>query len=190
MNSTKDKILTGLLLVAALWFMVWVYINDSPPKINNPGFAIGTLIPKWSDLSLVLFKVNEKKYKAYLNRAAHFGNILGEKFLVVYEKEDPNKNIVLEHAPVFLKHEKYQESIGAVIRIFNPVFNNSKNIFKTNYYIDFKYQVNGKIYKRTQGLPNNYEKKYGKIEAGQKYIVRYWIKNPNRAIIYLDQPVK
>ena len=122
------------------------------------------------------------------NRYASFdglnfwGMVLGDRFNILYDPSNPEKFKVIRWQPVFTEEEETVQSTGKLISV-------TKDSWMFLGAIKFTYQVGKEIYKRQQFLNPNLEN-YEAMEIGNKYIIRYWVVDPQRAIIYLDKPIK
>lgn len=186
-----------LILLAIIGGIVWVFINDSPPDIVNPKFTVGTITSlkqaqKSAGLdAVVTFVVEGKQYEYRIGSKAYSANVVGEKFVVVYEDKKPSNCIVLRHRPVFTDIEsKFVEQTKGVITKDAHKYNWSSNKHIPNHGIEFEYEVNGQKFTKAQSLPKDYKKQYPNLKEGSIYEVEYWNKNPERAIIYLEKPAK
>ena len=56
-------------------------------------------------------------------------------------------------------------------------------------YVEFVLVSDAEQNKYKQWLPPNYIKVYPNLKIGQLFEVEYWLDNPERAIIHLDNPV-
>ena len=177
-----------------LIIMVWLLIRGPFPNIKEPEYAIGTLselkVTRGGIDAIITFNVKGKKYKCYTLSERYGINVYGEKFPVVYEEKKPKKCIVIRQ-PIFEKDE-LKETDSTLGRIITDVekYVHTKNKYVLKYAVTFEYEVNGKKYKKTQFLPDNYKEKFGEIKNGDKFLVRYWKPNPARVVMYFDKPAK
>jgi len=106
----------------------------------------------------------------------------GEKFEILYDSTDCTNQELLQYKPVFVDGEQ-------TIRITGSV----RTLDLTDKTVRFKYEVEKdgvkRGYEKDQRLPKDFQKQYPGLEIGKQYEVEYWIKNPQRAIIYLDKNV-
>lgn len=133
-------------------------------------------------VSMVYYWVDGKRYEVNSYFDAN-GKAIGDKYLIKYNPDNPKQIKEYIWYVSFLTTEKTEETVGMVEDIW------SKNIefgrVKRNG-ISFVYTVNGKKYERTQYLQPDYKEKYPNLSKGQKYKVLYWVENPQRAVLYLD----
>lgn len=113
------------------------------------------------------------------------GLIIGERFQLLYNPEDPQDAIVQRWHPVFLNSEARTMKVGKLIYITDVKFGTPQPCMSFEYPAGF-----GDTLQKMQGLPMNYKTRYPDLTVGQHYEVEYWQENPKRAIIYLDRPVE
>ncbi len=190
----KTYLVLGALLLFSGW-LVWKAIDAGrPPKIIHPEYTVGTLTnlkqgQKSSGLeAVIIFHVDNKVYEKRIGSSKYKANILGEKYMIVYEEKNPSKNFVLTYQPIFRQSELTKRCTGTITRIY--WFSWSNNEYRPNHGIEFEYVINGKKFKKAQSLPKNYKEKYKNIKEGASYDVEYWKKNPKRAIINLNKSTK
>ncbi len=115
-----------------------------------------------------------------------WGIVLGDRFNILYDPSNPESFKVISWEPVFTEEEETKTIKGELVRLSQ---------FKwwgddSRYSIKFDYEVNRETYTRGQDLPPNYKTIYPTLSVGQTFEVKYWVSNPQRAIIYLDKPIK
>jgi len=104
--------------------------------------------------------------------------VIGEKFMVEYEQENPKANRVRLDKPIFLKDEWICITVGYL------------DTYNTNYFKSFSsftYYVDGVKYEKLFEPIENSEVKYPNAKEGYNYVVKYWSHNPQRSIILLDK---
>jgi hypothetical protein len=162
-------------MTAIIASIIWLFVYQTSPKdFKEPVETVGTVVnfitaTRGSDAKIKYY-VEGKEYVTYTVNDE--GMAKGDRYILVYEKGNPQKSEVLLERPVFLAGEETKESEGTIKKV--------STIAKD--FVRYEYVVEEKIYSRTQ----LYSKEFNPIE-GQKYIVWYWIDNPQRAIIYLDK---
>ena len=62
----------------------------------------------------------------------------------------------------------------------------SEDTILASHGINFNYSVDDYEYERSQRLPPNLKKLYGNLQVDKEYKVKYLVKNPQRAILILD----
>jgi len=106
-----------------------------------------------------------------------------EKYLLKYDTlhpENPESAEVIRECPVFLPGE-----------VTNYTYGTLKKIHKSYELFDFEYTISGKKYERPQFLGiGNPVKNHPQLVNGAEFLVEYWTKNPERAILYIDKPKK
>lgn len=117
-----------------------------------------------------------KKRKAFVNWWC--GYCKGDKYIVKYDSTNPKWYIVLEDKPLFLKDEKTGWDIGTI----------GGRMRSDDYILGFSYFVGGKKFDRCQIMSKPVQD-YPGLQKDAKYKIRYWLENPQRAILYLDSPV-
>lgn len=123
------------------------------------------------------YSINGKTYRD----GAWNGQIVGAKYIVIYDSLNPYKNNILSERPVFAKDEKTDTTIGIIT---SADFAGRKKWLG----ITYKYQVKGIWYEYSQ---------YKKCaisdtilpKINDRYKVAYWIINPHRAIFQFDKPL-
>jgi hypothetical protein len=117
----------------------------------------------------------------------HTGNmsdvIIHEKFLLKYDTlypVDPEHcKFMLEH-PVFIPGEVTGYTYGTL-----------KKLSGRHQGFEFTYTVLGKEYEKTQELALvDMVRNHPQMVNGAEFLVEYWVKNPDRAILYMDKPKK
>src|SRR5690625_1071704 len=139
-----------------------------------------------ASVNMVFYWVDGKKYEVN----GHFnpnGKTIGDKYLIKYNPDNPEQIKEYTWNVGFLTTEKTEETVGVIGSIDSKYidFGRTKVIW-----IGFTYVVNGEKHKRTQHLQPDYKEKYPNLSEGQKYKVLYWDKNPQRAVLYLDKPIR
>lgn len=122
------------------------------------------------------FKVNDS---IFFSNAVTYDYVLGDKFVIDYEKNNPEINKVREDKPVFLNNEITGITICEIKR-YNTFFFNE---------LWFFYWVNGVKYERDYDAPINSDELYPNLKKGNLYKVKYWKENPQRSIILLNEPL-
>ena len=167
-----------LLIILAIIKIILHYHNLSP-LVNlkkTPATIIGYDYAGRGGTSAKYSFINNKKEFFNLTSAEY---VLGEKFLVEFDSIYPEKNRIMLDHPIFLESEKTAIAIGYLDKLINTWF------FKR---ITFIYYINGKKYEHSYEPGKDIENRYPKFKKGKKYLVKYWLDNPERAIIQPDQP--
>lgn len=165
------------MIALIIWAIVYSF---SEPAISD-GYSTYAVIKEFKSKpgsgrnSVFEYNVDGKTYDfwGYYNNTL----IIGDKFIIECDDKKPEKSKIYIDKPLFLGNEKTIKTTGKITRV--------KNYSKKAVY--FEYVANGGLYTRIQCLPDNYKKLYSDITEGGEYLVEYWSKNPQRAIIYLDK---
>lgn len=191
----RDYFTLILIMATVIGFIVWVFIyTTTPSEIKNEGFTVGVITQfksagKTSGMdAIVEYIVNGVKYEVRTTSSAYEANVHGERFEVKYDKNNPAKSVVLTNKPVFLESESTGIEKGKITRLYRFAWGGGKDA--TNYAVEFEYIINGEKYKKSQELHPDYKEKYPELTKGKHYEVRYWVDNPERAIIHFDNPVE
>jgi hypothetical protein len=189
-NKRKQQL---LFIFGGLIFIIYaIYASNKTDSvnINNPEYTICELVPEKEGYTIVMFDakfeyyVSDKKYNIEKTPLKYKYNVIGEKFVLRYDKDNPEEAEIVSYKPLFLKEEKTNYVKGNILRLYNK-FN---LIGSSKYAIDCEYIINGTTFIKSQDLPPNYKDIYPQLKEGDKYIVEYWLQNPKRAIIHLDKP--
>jgi hypothetical protein len=169
-----------LLLVVSLFCAVFYYfyqMYDLVPR-DNVKESIGTVLgfqkTRKGELAKVHFKHEEQVYSVLISDVY----VLGEKFMVEYEQDNPKANYVRLDKPVFLKGEDTSLTVG-YLNTYNT------NCFESLSY--YTYYVDGNKYEKFFTPLENSDLKYPNAKEGYNYMVKYWNINPQRSIIVLDK---
>ncbi len=174
--------------ITVLYIIILVSSCDTELKIaqERKKIAIATIEDPFihgmhaSSYALCVYYINRQRfeYRAYPT----FGMTLGEKYLIEYDSLYPDKRKLYREKPVFLQDEKTKFTVGTIV-----------DCHKKDELIGFKYKVNSieKEFEKVQILGlGNPVKKYPQLVNGAKFVVEYWERNPQRAIIYINRPIK
>ena len=137
-------------------------------------------------VNMVYYRVDGKRYEVNSYFDAN-GKAIGDKYLIKYNPDNPEQIKEYTWNVGFLTTEKTEEAVGVIENIDSKHIDFGRSKVS---WISFNYTVNRKTYQRTQDLQPDYKEKYPNLLAGQKYKVLYWDKNPQRAVLYLDKPIK
>lgn len=187
----KSQLLFLIGLIILIIVIVYLSIKQAEVNINQPEYTVCEIVPKeegdkrvWFDAKFQYFVAGEK-YSFLKTPNEDKFNVIGEKYVLEYDAENPEEHRVISYKPLFLKEEKTSFVKGNIRRVFKfKKFTRNGSI----YAITFEYTVNERTYKKTQDLPPNYKELYPALKKGNQYKVEYWIKNPERSIIHLNQP--
>lgn len=166
-----------LFIILSISINVYQYYSSIPKKniIKVIGCVKGrTASVRGFHSAIVEFKHKGKTY----NTETEDNYVIGEKFIVEFEKYNPTINKVRQDEPVFLEDESVGYSVGYVERL-------NFRFMKT---ITFIYYVNGIKYEQSYEPSEDLKTKYPLFKEGEKFIVKYWIDNPARSIILPYKP--
>lgn len=169
---------TLLMLAAIFASLIWLCLSQSTPvNFKNPQKTVGIVVKFFDGTrgvdAYVKYYVDGEKYVVLSSKTE--GMAIGDKYELKYEKSNPEKWDIVNERPVFLTNEKTGETNGIISKVSTI----------SQDFVRFEYTVHGKKYSRTQ-----YFDKELHLVVGKKYKIRYWVKNPQRAIIDLANPEK
>ncbi len=168
----------GFILLLVVYKCSSHYYNKIPR--NNIKEVIGVVTKyefggKGSRHSVLSFQLNTKVYESN----SWSSLVLGEKFIIEYEENNPSVNSTRLDKPVFLKEEKIDTVIGKVTKY--------KRWFSDR--ISFYYYVNNEIYEQEYKVSENSKEKYPNLKEDNLYKVIYWKDDPRRSIVLFDKPL-
>lgn len=172
---------TSFIFLTAIFFALAtvVYKSTRTVRINHPKTTYGEIVSFSSSggasgsNARIRYCVGDCYYSSI---DMTNGMVIGEKFAVEYEATNPEKSIVHKSQPLFLDDEKTEKSIGYISDVG----------LVGNGWVRFKYSVNNVPFWHFQ----NFKKTNLQPQIGERYMIKYWLDDPRRSIIYLDQPVK
>jgi hypothetical protein len=186
--STIKQVLTIVILSSFL--IISIYLSFNLYKVKTPEYTICELVPSKEGEDEVLFDakfeyfVSSKKYSFKENRDDFQFNVIGEKFILKYDKNKPKLHEIISYKPLFLEDEKTAFTKGVIEKVHIKKISLYKN--KSKYCIVYSYSISNYKYRKAQDIePGLCNKKYldslknNNIECE----VQYWIENPRRAII-------
>ncbi len=177
-------VLAGGFIGCMVYGLINEYVLQEEPDWDQIGVEnVGTVYkisPGSGGGAFIWHIVDGKKYQAF-DGTRFYGMVIGDKFKILYDPLNPEKFKTKSWEPVFLEDEETIEVTGEITKVNDHTWWSKGKIL-------FTYQVDGKFFKRGQHLAPNYKEYYPNLKEGNKYLVRYWVKNPQRAIIYLDKP--
>ena len=190
MSKLLFKIVIYLGVAAAFLATVggFIYVNFIEERFDfeNKGIeniGVVTRANLGRSMDQVTHHVDGVRYK--VGFIALPGLIIGERFYLLYNPDDPQDAVIQRWKPVFLDNESRTMTIGKLTYITDVKFGTPEPC------MSFEYPVGaGDTLRKMQGLPINYKTLFPDLTAGQNYEVEYWQENPKRAIIYLDKPVE
>ena len=179
----KNKKYWVIFSIIAICFLIISFIYTMRlMEIDNSNYTIGEIerfdFHVNGTEAYITYEVDEQQYHHWCSKSRYKINVIGEKFMIAYDSKDPSKSNIERHRPIFLQNEKTEYIEGKVVEFY---FNQ----------IRFTYEVNGQTYKKSQHfLKQDFNKYKSLISIGDVCLIRYWIENPKRSIIYLDKSVK
>ena len=183
-------IIMGIFILALIYQLILLPFEKEPDwetkGVENIG-VVSRLRGTSASTVWMIHYVEDKKYESPVGFNV-YGLVIGDKFIVKYLHENPSEFIVLSWKPVFAEPEKDEiiETSGEIARTYRFKYWGDE----PHSGITFNYYVEGVKFKREQHLPPNYKSIYPNLSKGQKFKVLYWKKNPQRAIIYLNEPIE
>ena len=164
---------------------VFVIATFLSPKIEFKGRKIRTVATldstRWVNNTLgeYIYYVGNHRIK----KDGNFINtqVIGDKYEAYYDSEDSTIIEIIYSQPIFLDKESTFLTEAEII--------STPSWYAPNR-LKFAYTVNGKEYIRFQYISEVFESKYPNIKEGQKYLIKYCMKNPQRSIMNFDKPIK
>lgn len=177
-NSLFYLIISAIPLFIIISISINIYQYYSSVPRENIKQSVGTVLgyekTRKGKLAKVYFQHKKQNYFTLISD----NYVIGEKFMVEYEQENPKANRVRLDKPVFLKDEWICLTVGYLD-------NYNTNYFKS--FSSFTYYVDGVKYEKLFEPIENSEVKYSNAKEGYNYMVNYWSHNPQRSIIVLDK---
>lgn len=175
------------LLVCVFLFLSTVFILKSflvEKKTKEYSYRIKTTCTlvgdiwaaSYSGVYQYKFKNNVRSYEG----ESYKSQIVGDKYIIYYN-DVTDRTRIMYHQPIFLDTENTKSTKGKIV---------SAHPWYSSNYVKFEYKVNGTKYLRLQRISEDFESKYPNVKKGQKYLVKYWMKNPQRSIMNFDEPIK
>lgn len=127
------------------------------------------------------------EYSAY--NVSIEGAILGEKYRIKIDPNSPERYFPLTWEPVFTNDDTTGYAKAEIIKVFRFRYSFKKNNNESDFGVRFVYFVDGKKFERGQNLPPDFKTIYPNLSKGQFFKLDYWKNNPQRAIVYLNDPI-
>ena len=135
-----------------------------------------------SSYALYVYYIRHERYE--YKAPLIYGLVVGDKCLLEYDSLYLNKKHLMRENPIFLANEKTKFTTGTLIRVH-------KNYELINYIYKIHTANKDVEYERVQDLGlGNPIKNHPQLVNGATFLVEYWEKNPQRAILYIDKPIK
>lgn len=171
--------IAAFILMLFFYFCFKIINRENPEKNLKTTIATITKIKSGGRISHEVeytFSSNNVEYTTNSNPIKN--PIMGEKYIVEFDSLNPNKCKIRADKPVFLSHEVTKYTIGYL------------DVLNTNFFtsLSFTYYIDGKKFTKSYEPESGIAKRYPNFKERKKYIVKYWVENPERAIILPDQP--
>ncbi len=196
---TKNRLKKSqiIALVLSTSFLVFgIYYSTTQYKINSPEYTVGTIVPMHEGDKRVMFRakfeyfVEGKRYTLKWNSAEYKFNVIGEKYLLKYDKDNPKRSKIIATKPLFLKYEKTYYTKGYINRVYyaKPLFFHSNPTIG----LEYSYPIGDVKFIKSQEVPEIELKTYldSLLENKIPVVVECWAEDARRAIIHLDKPLK
>jgi hypothetical protein len=144
--------------------------------------TVGTLLHShggrnsYTEFDYVFNGVPYREMSYYGNVEAFYANEMG-KYIIKVNPQNPKQYAVLQSRPVFTDEDITGAVPGKIMSFYE------------GHGLAFEYYVDGEMYEHSQEIPIEDSIKYNNLTEGQCYNVRYDVKYPKRAIIYIDEPM-
>ena len=145
MKKQKMVQIISILIIFAFIVLLF-FLFSGPKKIKNKEETVAILIEvvpvKAGFDGKYEFFVRGQRYETH--DICYESFIIGDKFIIGYNKKNPKENGVFLSKPIFLKNEETIKSLGKVL-----------GVSRLGEKLTFSYYYQGNEYKRTQRLPSN-----------------------------------
>ena len=146
--------------------------------------TIGTICDRGLKASWVCYEVDGKSYSEMVD-GWYSNTVIGEKYVMRYNVNDPKDIEIDSWHPVFEENERSFYATGRILEI-----QHHHNIFLTDDAVIYVFEVHGKRIEKWIELPENYKQLYPSLQEDQLYNVQVWNKNIHRAVLRLDLPIR
>jgi hypothetical protein len=168
-----------LFFVSSISYAIYLHYSKVPK--NNVLKTIGIVTGRTKNHRGPKSSIVEFSYKNIrISTKSSDGYVIGEKFIVEFEKDNPNINEVKEDYPIFLPEE--EDEVDITVGYLESINLKFENL------IYFFYFVDGKKYEQFYKPIDNIYEIYPNLKEGKKYRVKYWKLNPERSIMLFDKP--
>lgn len=198
-NDNKIMILLTLNLLVLVSCRPYYMFKEPPHWWENRLETIGIVYEIKNQPETVIryqFYVDGEKYTrgyVFLNESIKWV-VEGSKFMIAYNPKNPNENHILLHEPRFSENDEVGftdaeiqgiNGKGLIVVYKVPFFGNFELLE-----LGISYNVAGNLYKNVTCYVLN-DKSYNieEIKRIRNFKVMYWVNNPWRSIILLDEPV-
>ena len=179
----REKVLNltiGLLCVGGMVF--FAIFSSLPKEIKKPQKVVGVLYMKSPATrgfdAVFCYYVNGVKYE--LRKDFEICFILGQKYSVMFDKNNPSNAMVMLKEPIFNDNDITDKTFAVITNLGTEFFSN-KSVD-----VEIEYTVNGQNYHTYQYSDWD---KYN-VKVGDKCELEYLVENPAICIIHLDRKIK
>jgi hypothetical protein len=178
-----------LSLVVILFFVsreIFFVMSENSRDLNEVGVLSSGFVSKINGGKSTVFIEHVLNGKSYSNimTPKPYGLVLWEKYRILYDPSDPKHFKVLVDQPFFSSDEETSEAIATVLKVTTN--QTVQPLLRFEYFVP---QGKGmQHYERSQYVSQSFLAEYPNLKKGDKISVRYWLVNPQRAIITLKQP--
>ncbi|MBL7690808.1 MAG: hypothetical protein JNM41_04385 [Flavipsychrobacter sp.] len=162
--------------------LIGVYISFRKQDVSAWNVAVGTVdrlySPDGSEMALT-YVVNGVSFSD--GGGALQGTTYGDKYLVLYNPNNPSECIINASSPFFYKNENLAKTKGQIVGRVRS----KKKRDKEGQFFEYEYLVDGVRYRREQqyltcGRPNSI------LKREMEFLVKYSIEFPERAVMVVD----
>ncbi len=152
---------------------------EKSATIQIPAYGSGVCIEYMEGIwATFQFEIKGKRYTAYSLSQPHM--VIGDRFKIVYDTLHPEHANVLLDQPMFLPSEHIGKSIGTLLKVTPEGCE--------FYYLPEKHT--SKKYKKYQSFQADSLGDYSNLKKGDKFEVDFSPSHLERAIIYLNRPLR
>jgi hypothetical protein len=168
------NIIIVFMLLAGLFLFIWYscFEQETHADWKSTYCQVVRIVPGRSGGRNFVYFVDSNEYHGWTGQGLR-GATTGDVYKILYNPESPKEYQWINEVPYFLKEEEKDITTGEITYISSP----EENKF---IYVEFKYELDGKSYRRLQCLPFVKEMK---IQNGENYPVMYSPKTKQRSII-------
>lgn len=165
------------------WVLLKIIKYNNDPK-GSKADIIGTVIgyshgAKAHRSCEVEYIVDGINYSLF----THDTYVIGEKFLIEYQINNPVKSKIITGKPIFLQNEK-----NKIDTVFCQIDRIQNSILAR--IVDYTYFPNNKSFSHSYFPESDFQKKFPKVSENYLYKVTYIIDNPKRSIVDFSKPIK
>lgn len=179
--SSNTKVGIACLGILCGIFELFVYTMRSN-EIKNPQRTVATLtsftMSGGKGIMYGLYKYTVKGKEIQTEGYYNTTLVPGDKFLIAYEREEPQKAKIIAYEPVFLANETVSFTEGIIKEIGRI----------SGHFVVYEYTVENITYRKVQEAPPEFD--LGKLKEGNKFKVIYSNDLPNRSKISFEEQIK